>query len=115
MPSIFEGIPLDDPNLLIGQAVQFVNELVDLPIGGVYLTLEGGLLVAGIRHTKLLMEREHRLDKRNHPGVSSFVGGIGEIDGSYRELLNILTIKGEIPPSKRSAYIPQIHIEQTGI
>jgi hypothetical protein len=89
--------------------------LVGLAVCGVDLALEGGFLVIGIRRSKLLVEREHRLDKRDHPVVPTFVGGVGEIDGSYRELLNILTIKGEIPPSKRSAYVPQIHTEQTGI
>jgi hypothetical protein len=89
--------------------------LIDLSVGGVDLPLKGGLLVTSIRRSKLLVEQEHRLDKRNHPVVPGFVGGVGEIDGSYRELLNILTIKGEISPSKRSAYIPQIDIEQTGI
>lgn len=34
LPSIFRDIPLDDPDLLVGQAVQFVNELVDLAVGG---------------------------------------------------------------------------------
>jgi len=111
----WSGRGLDDGDLLVGQTVQFVHELVNLAVDDVDLALECDLLVVGIRRSKLFLEREHRLDKRDHPVVPGFVGGVGEIDDSYRELLNILTIKGEISPSKRSAYIPQIDIEQTGI
>jgi len=40
---------LGDLDLLVRQGVELVNELVDLPVGGVDLALEGGLGGGGFR------------------------------------------------------------------
>ena len=40
---------LDDPDLVIGQVVQFVHQPVDLPVGGVDLALEDRLVMRGRR------------------------------------------------------------------
>lgn len=46
---------LHNLNLRVGQAVQFVDQLVDLPIGGVDLTLEECLLLRRLGGGELLV------------------------------------------------------------
>ena len=48
---------LDDPDFLVRQHVQFINQLVDLPIRCVDLALKGRLLVVGFCRRGLLVER----------------------------------------------------------
>ena len=42
---------LDDPDFVVGQAVELVHELVDLPIRRVNLTLEYSLVVGRLRRS----------------------------------------------------------------
>ena len=40
--------PLNSPDFLIGQAVELVDQLVDLLVSGVYLALDEGFLMVGL-------------------------------------------------------------------
>ena len=50
---------LNDPDLFFRQAVEFVYQGIDLPVGGIYLALDSGLLVRRLRLRQLLVQCEH--------------------------------------------------------
>jgi len=54
--------PLHDPYLLLGQLVQLVDQVVDLAVGGVDLTLEGGLGGGGLGGGQLALIQQKRLE-----------------------------------------------------
>jgi len=71
----------DDGDLLLGQAVEVVDEAVDAPVGVGDLALEGGLLLVGVRGGEPLVQLEHPFHERDHLVVAAPVGGVGEVDG----------------------------------
>jgi hypothetical protein len=46
---------INDPDFLFRRPIKFINQLVDLPIRRVDLSLEGDLLLAGYFRRKLLV------------------------------------------------------------
>ena len=66
---------LDDVDLFVGQVVEFVDELVDLSVGGVDLALEEGLLMVRPRRLKALVQVEHPLNQGDHLIVSICILG----------------------------------------
>ena len=45
---------LHDFNFFVGQAVEFIDEVVDLGVGGVDLALQDGLVMTGFRDWQIL-------------------------------------------------------------
>ena len=60
-------------NLLLRQPVQLVHQPVDLPVGGIDLSLDEGRVVAGPGFRQLLIEGEHLLGELHHPVVAGLV------------------------------------------
>ena len=88
---------LHNLDLLLGEAVEGVDELVELVVGGGDLALEHGLLVGGIGGGESLVEVEHGLDQVHHLVVPGLVGGIGQTD---REPFEVLTEETEVRLSR---------------
>lgn len=82
--------PLHHCNLLFRQPVQFIHQSVNLPVGGIDLTLDESFIVTGFRVRKLLVKGKHLLDKLHHAVVTGFVGGVGEVDGADGKALAVL-------------------------
>ena len=77
---------LDDRDLLLRQPVELIDEGIDRVVGDVNLLLQDALGLRRIRVCKLLVQREHPLDKSDHPVVPRNVGGIVEVDRADRNL-----------------------------
>gem|GEM_PF-5643607 len=54
---------------------------VYLPVSGLDLALEGGLVVGRAGLLELLMEGKHPIHQGDHLIVAGDIGGVGEIDG----------------------------------
>ena len=53
----------DDFDFFLAQAVQFVNELIDLFVRGFDLALRGGFIVTDFGGGELLVQAEHAFDQ----------------------------------------------------
>ena len=82
---------LHDFDFFFGQAVEVIDETINLRVRGGDLAFERGLFV---RRScgQLLVQLQH-LPTRDHPVVRGFVGFVGEVDDANRNLprLNIVT------------------------
>ena len=82
----------DDLDLLFSQPVEFIDEGVDLLIGGFNLALEEGLFVVGLCLRLPLVEVEHPIDEAHHLIVAGDVFGVGELIGLIGIFLRYLKI-----------------------
>ena len=75
---------LDNANLGVGQAVQLVDELVDLPVGGSDLGFEPGTVGRGFGFGELRVQDEHAVDQVNDAVVPRPFGLVtsGYMDGA---------------------------------
>ena len=81
---------LHDCDLLVGEFVEFVDEAVDLAVGGVDLALDGGFVVVSFGVGALLVEGEHTVHEFDHLVVAGLVLRVLEVDGADRELFDVL-------------------------
>ena len=77
-----------DVDFFLGQVVEFVDQLIDLAVGGVDPALkDGSHLWVGFGR-ELFVEVEHGLDEGDHAGVAGGVGRVGGVDEADRELFD---------------------------
>lgn len=74
--------PFNNPNLLLTQAIQLIDQPIDLPIRGGDLGSEHALLVRRARSLALPVQRQHLLHQPHHLVVAGDVGAVAEIDGA---------------------------------
>jgi hypothetical protein len=85
-PGRLPHLPLHDRDLFFSEVVEFVDEVVDLAVGGVDEALEVSLVVVGTGNGELLVQVEHLLDERHHPVVPHHVRRAVEVDRPDGEL-----------------------------
>jgi hypothetical protein len=99
----------DDFDFLRRQFVEFVDQLVDLLVNGVHLTLEICFGMISFHDGELFAQIKHPLDQVNHPVVSRFVRRIGEVNLSngkprdvgsfnFRQCFSDFRIQGAVIP-----------------
>jgi len=103
---------VDYMDVSVSQAVEFVDQLVDLFVGGVDLALDCGLLMACLRCGKPFVQFEHCLDQFDHPVVTGFVGGVGEVNRADGESLDELCEVAEEPAPHGRADAFQVEVEK---
>ena len=64
------------------------------------LALENGLLRRRMRAGKLLVKRQHGINKHYYAVVSSFIGLPKKVDSSYWERFNVLLCAGDPAAAK---------------
>jgi len=69
------------------QSIQLIDQRVYLPVGGLDLPLQRGLLVRRAGQWELFMQGEHLFHQGDHAIVAGDIGGVGEIYGADREIL----------------------------
>src|SRR5450830_503580 len=74
------GGPLDDSDLLVGQPVELVDQLVDLPVGGGDLAFDGGLFCRVVGGAQSLIELEHFRNERHNCHETSLRGSVRGVD-----------------------------------
>src|SRR5690554_1771280 len=71
MPLIFFiSLTLDQLDFLFAESVEFIDQGVDLAVGGVDGALEGGAVAGGAGVAELFVQVDHVPDKLDHPVVS---------------------------------------------
>jgi hypothetical protein len=80
----------DDFNFVRRQFVKLANQLVDLRVGGIDLTLESCHSVIGFRGRELFVKREHPLGQLDHSIVKGFLGRVGEVDSAKRHRIQLI-------------------------
>ena len=90
---------LHNPDLLLRQPIQLVDQRVDLPVRGLDAPPQRRLLVGRAGLWELFMQGEHLLHQKGHAVVAGDVGGVGEIGGAEWDLLEILDQEMDINPT----------------
>jgi len=65
-------LPLHNFNFLCRQPIKLIHQRIDLPIRGLDLALQRGLLVLDLCRGQLLVQDQHALDQFHHPVVAGF-------------------------------------------
>ncbi len=97
------SIFLYDPDLLLRETVEVIDQAVDPAVGGVDLALEVGLFVVRPGGGELPMEGEHLFDQGDHPVVALPVRRVGEVDGADGKLDDELLVRCEISAAEGCA------------
>ena len=104
---MLSGRFLDDLDLLVRQVVQFVDQVVDLPVGGRDLTLDEGFFVSRPRHRQLFVQTQHRLHQSHDAIVACLVPAVGKVERVNWEFTDVLLCAGYPPATKYVALLPK--------
>jgi hypothetical protein len=103
---------LHDPDFLLREIVEFVDQPIDPAVGGIDLALEVRLLMVRPGDGELPVEGEHLLDQGDHPVVPIPIRRIGEVDEADGELLNKLGEVAEETTSHCRTYLLEKEVQR---
>jgi len=103
---------LDDADFPSCQAVELVDQLVDLIVNCVDLTLDELLVVCGLGFASIPVKLQHTVNEFDHAVVTGFVGGVGEVNRADGELLDELCEVAEEPAPHGRADALQVEVEK---
>jgi hypothetical protein len=74
-------------------------EHVDGAVEGGDLELKAGLLAVGAGGCELTVKRQYLVDEADHLAMHRLISGVGEVDGTYGELLDKLSKESYVSAS----------------
>ena len=106
---------LDDGDFVLGEIVEFVNEGVDLAVGGLDLAPVEGAVVGDGGGGELLVEVEHAPDEGDQTVVAGDVCGVVKVDGADGKLLDKLSEVAEETTTQFRADLFQEEVQHLAV